>query len=97
VADALRAARHKPTGSLRATALRLLARRDYPRAALESIARVAERVRRGGHNIPESVIRRRFDAGRRNFEQHYRKVADARALYDNSGEEPILIEWGEAP
>ena len=30
-------------------------------------------------------------------EQDYRKVADAWALYDNSGEEPILIEWGEAP
>ena len=35
MADALREARRKPAGSLRATALRLLARRDYPRAALE--------------------------------------------------------------
>jgi regulatory protein len=41
----LRAARHKPVASLRATALRLLARRDYPRAALEArlLARGAER------------------------------------------------------
>jgi len=28
-----------------------------------AIARVAERVRQGGHNIPEPVIRRRFIAG----------------------------------
>lgn len=32
----MREARRKPPGSLRATALRLLARRDYPRAALET-------------------------------------------------------------
>ena len=28
-----------------------------------AIARVAERVRQGGHNIPETVIRLRFTAG----------------------------------
>ena len=62
-----------------------------------AIARVAERVRQGGHDIPEGVIRRRFEAGRRNFETHYRAAVDAWALYDNAGEEPVLIEWGEAP
>ena len=62
-----------------------------------AIARVAERVRQGGHDIPEDVIRRRFEAGRRNFERHYRAAVDAWALYDNAGEEPVLIEWGEAP
>jgi predicted ABC-type ATPase len=60
-----------------------------------AIARVAERVRQGGHDIPEPVIRRRFDAGRRNFDERYRWAVDAWALYDNAGEEPILIEWGE--
>jgi len=34
-----------------------------------AIARVAERVRQGGHNIPEPVILRRFAAGLKNFEQ----------------------------
>lgn len=62
-----------------------------------AVARVAERVRQGGHHIPEDVIRRRFEAGRRNFEARYRTAVDAWALYDNSGEEPALIEWGEAP
>ena len=61
-----------------------------------AIARVAERVRQGGHNIPEDVIRRRFEAGRRNFNQHYRAAVHAWVLYDNAGEEPVLIEWGEA-
>lgn len=60
-----------------------------------AVARVAERVRQGGHNIPEPVIRRRFDAGRKNFERFYRDAVDAWALYDNSGNEPVLIGWGE--
>ena len=60
-----------------------------------ALARVAERVRQGGHDIPESVIRRRFGAGRKNFENHYRAAVDAWAVYDNSADEPILLEWGE--
>ncbi len=59
-----------------------------------AIARVAERVRQGGHDIPEAVIRRRFEAGRENFEPRYRDAVDAWALFDNSGDEPVLIEWG---
>lgn len=58
-----------------------------------AIARVAERVKQGGHDIPESVIRRRFIAGRRNVEKHYRSLVDAWAFYDNAGDEPVLIEW----
>ena len=60
MADALREARRKQAGSLRATALRLLARRDYPRAALEArliassadrdeIARVLDDLERRGY------------------------------------------------
>lgn len=60
-----------------------------------AIARVAERVRQGGHNVPENVIRRRFDSGRRNFETLYRPAVDGWAMYDNSGDEPIMLEWGE--
>jgi len=62
-----------------------------------AIERVAERVRQGGHDIPADVIRRRFDIGRRNFDHRYRAAVDAWALYDNSGEEPMLIDWGETP
>lgn len=60
-----------------------------------AIARVAERVRQGGHDIPEAVIRRRFAAGKANFARDYRAAVDAWALYDNSGDEPVMIEWGE--
>jgi len=32
-----------------------------------AVERVALRVRQGGHHIPESTIRRRFDLGLKNF------------------------------
>lgn len=60
-----------------------------------AITRVAERVRQGGHGVPAAVIRRRFEAGQRNFERHYRPAVDAWTLYDNAGSEPVLIDWGE--
>ena len=63
--------------------------------SVDRIARVAERVRQGGHNIEEAVIRRRFSAGRRNLEQTYKPAVDTWAEYDNVGEEPTLLQWGE--
>ncbi len=60
-----------------------------------AIARVASRVRQGGHDIPETVIRRRFAAGLNNFERRYKQAVDDWALYDNSGAQPELIEWGQ--
>lgn len=60
-----------------------------------AVARVAGRVRQGGHSVPEPVIRRRFAAGQRNFDEHYRPLVDAWARYDNSGPEPVLLDWGE--
>ena len=62
-----------------------------------AVARVAERVAQGGHDISVPVIRRRFAAGLKNFELHYRAAVDAWALYDNSGDEPVLQQWGERP
>lgn len=62
-----------------------------------AIARVAERVRQGGHDIPEAIIRRRFVSGLRNFEQSYKAAVDAWTKYDNVGNSPILLEWGENP
>jgi predicted ABC-type ATPase len=60
-----------------------------------AIARVASRVRQGGHDIPETVIRRRFVSGLNNFNHHYKSEVDDWALYDNTGAEPIMLEWGE--
>lgn len=61
----------------------------------EAIARVAQRVRQGGHDVPEPVIRRRFAAGLDNLFRHYAPAVDAWALYDNSGDAPVLLDWGE--
>jgi predicted ABC-type ATPase len=61
----------------------------------EAIARVAQRVRQGGHTIPQETIRRRFAAGRENFERVYAPLVDAWALYDNAGAKPVLLDWSE--
>lgn len=60
-----------------------------------AIARVAERVRQGGHAVPDEVVRRRFTAGMRNFAQVYRDRVDAWAIHDNSGAEAVLLDWSE--
>lgn len=60
-----------------------------------ALARIAARVAQGGHNVPEQTVRRRFDAGRLNFERLYKRIVDAWVLYDNSGTVPILLEYGE--
>ena len=60
-----------------------------------AIARVAARVSQGGHNIPENIIRRRFDAGLKNFDTMYKQQVDAWMLYDNSESKPRILAWGE--
>lgn len=62
-----------------------------------AIARVAERVHQGGHDIPEDVIKRRFAAGWHNFRCYYRDRVNTWAVYDNMGNEPELLDWGEHP
>jgi len=59
-----------------------------------AIARVRQRVKEGGHNIPEPVIRRRFFAGFHHFENLYQPLVDEWVLYDNSSSEPILVGEG---
>jgi len=61
-----------------------------------AIARVSARVQQGGHDVPEAVIRRRFAAGWYNFEHRYQPLVDSWRLYDNAGENPILLEQGPA-
>lgn len=60
-----------------------------------AIARVAERVRQGGHDIPEATIRRRFNAGLQNFHQRYKSLVDVWLHFDNAGDAPTLIDWSE--
>ena len=56
-----------------------------------SIARVAHRVRMGGHNIPEAVIRRRFKAGLRNLFGVYRPLLASWRIFDNAQNNPLLV------
>jgi len=60
-----------------------------------AMARVASRVAQGGHHVPDTVVRRRFTKGFKNFETLYRSLVDAWIHYDNSGILPRLITWGE--
>jgi predicted ABC-type ATPase len=60
-----------------------------------AVNRVAGRVRMGGHNVPEDVIRRRYRAGLRNFFELYRPVGTIWRMYDSSrGPLPRLIAAG---
>jgi predicted ABC-type ATPase len=65
-------------------------------SAETAIMRVSARVKQGGHNIPESIIRRRFIAGLRNFEAFYKSEVNRWVKYNNLGDRPVLIEWGES-
>jgi predicted ABC-type ATPase len=56
-----------------------------------ALSRVQERVSRGGHDVPEPVIRRRFDRSIRNFLILYRQLADSWTLFDNSGAIPSVV------
>ena len=49
-----------------------------------AVARVADRVRMGGHDVPEAIIRRRYRAGLRNFFALYRPLAATWEMMDNS-------------
>jgi predicted ABC-type ATPase len=49
-----------------------------------AIARVAERVRLGGHDVPKATVRRRYGAGWNNFLDLYMPLATSWRVYDNS-------------
>lgn len=57
-----------------------------------AVARVAERVRMGGHNVPEETIQKRYYSRLMNFFKLYRPLADSWSFYDNSqGGVPVLL------
>jgi predicted ABC-type ATPase len=59
-----------------------------------AVDRVAERVRLGGHAVPEMVVRRRYRAGLNNFLRLYAPLADSWQLFDNSGARPRPVAGG---
>jgi predicted ABC-type ATPase len=61
-----------------------------------AIQRVSDRVRRGGHSVSESVVRRRYGRSLNNLFELYSPLADTWAVYDNSGNgSPLLVATGE--
>ena len=69
----------------------LLLRLPTPEMA---VSRVQNRVREGGHHVDEAVVRRRFDAGWRNFQRLYRDVVNEWILFESSEEIPKILAEG---
>lgn len=59
-----------------------------------AVARVVDRVRQGGHSVPEDTIRRRYSRGLINFFRLYRPLANTWTLCDNSGTELLAVAQG---
>lgn len=49
-----------------------------------SVARVAGRVRQGGHHVPDEIVARRYLGGIRNLFKLYMPLADHWVVYDNT-------------
>ncbi len=61
-----------------------------------AVARVAERVRRGGHSVPEATIRQRYRRSLDNFFHLYRPTVTAWHFYDNSQSgQPRCVATGD--
>lgn len=60
-----------------------------------AVARVAQRVRTGGHNIPETTVRQRYRRSVLNCFRLYRPIVNSWEVYDNSKEGmPTLVAHG---
>lgn len=62
-----------------------------------AMARVEERVAKGGHAIPQEVIIRRYHAGLKNLCTLYMPLVDSWVIYDNTAHPlPALIAEGNS-
>lgn len=59
-----------------------------------AVSRVKNRVKEGGHDISEEVIRRRYKSGLQNFFKLFLPVVDNWLFIDNSGEHYEIIAEG---
>ena len=64
---------------------------NSPELALQ---RIAERVAKGGHDIPESIVRRRYVAGINNLFKLFMNEVDSWEIYDNSTFPSVQIATG---
>lgn len=61
-----------------------------PTVAL-AMARVRERVKKGGHSVPAHDVRRRFSRSRIQFANEYAPLANRWAVWDNQTSPPSLL------
>jgi predicted ABC-type ATPase len=60
-----------------------------------ALYRIRERVQLGGHDVPESLVRRRYIRGVQNFFRLYQPLADSWTVFDNSESDgPMLVAVG---
>ncbi len=59
------------------------------------IERIAERVKKGGHFVPDEDVRRRFVRGKQNFWNVYKNLADSWSLFYNTNDSFKKIAAGE--
>ncbi len=59
------------------------------------IERIAERVEKGGHYVPDEDVRRRFARGKRNFWSVYKDLVDSWSLFYNTNDGFKKIAAGE--
>lgn len=57
-----------------------------------SILRVAQRVRSGGHHVPDDTIIRQYETGLRNFFQLYQPIADRWHMYDTTAQPRLIAQ-----
>ena len=59
-----------------------------------AITRIKERVKRGGHYLPDEVVKRRYKRGLHNLFSLFMPLCDYWFVFDNSEKKPILITEG---
>lgn len=57
----------------------------------EAIKRVKQRVKEGGHHIPDNIVKRRFERGLKNLSKLYLPLVDRWVIIDNSTEIPTFV------
>lgn len=66
-------------------------------SAEHAIERVRLRVAAGGHGVADAVVRRRYEAGLRNFHGLYRPLATSWSMFDNEDADALrLVALGTA-
>ncbi len=61
----------------------------------EALNRINIRVKKGGHDIPEEDVRRRYSRSKNNFWNMYRALVDGWNLFLNSEDDFSLVAAGE--